>query len=109
MVLKSPAEPLGSPPDGAIAGVAHVNGEAPALAGLGSASADTDRKSRESTHIVVRAGRRLGAVASRHRGPLTVLGTLLAVGMFVFVLAGRWGQFASAATGAPWWALTAAA
>jgi uncharacterized membrane protein YbhN (UPF0104 family) len=29
--------------------------------------------------------------------------------MFVFVLAGRWGQFASAATGAPWWALTAAA
>lgn len=38
-----------------------------------------------------------------------MLGTLLAVVVLVFVLAGRWGQFASAATAAPWWALTAAA
>ncbi len=67
------------------------------------------RSPRESTHFVVRAGRRLGALAARRRGPLTAVGTLLAVGVLVFVLAGRWGQFASAAAGAPWWALTAAA
>jgi uncharacterized membrane protein YbhN (UPF0104 family) len=38
-----------------------------------------------------------------------VAGTLLGVGALVLVLAGRWGQFASAAAGAPWWALTSAA
>jgi uncharacterized membrane protein YbhN (UPF0104 family) len=58
---------------------------------------------------VLRAGQCLGTLASRRRRPLTVIGTLLAVGTLVFVLAGRWGQFASAAAGAPWWALTAAA
>jgi uncharacterized membrane protein YbhN (UPF0104 family) len=63
----------------------------------------------QSTHFVVRAGQRLGALASRRRTPLTAVGTLLAVGVLVFVLAGRWGQFVSAAEGAPWWALTAAA
>jgi uncharacterized membrane protein YbhN (UPF0104 family) len=68
-----------------------------------------ERSPRESAHLVVRAGQRLGALAARRRTPLTVLGTLLAVGVLVFVLAGRWGQFASAAAGAPWWALTAAA
>jgi uncharacterized membrane protein YbhN (UPF0104 family) len=79
----------------------------------GSSAADRDvveeRSPPESTHFVVRAGRRLGALAARRRTPLTVVGTLLAVGVLVFVLAGRWGQFASAAAGAPWWALTAAA
>jgi uncharacterized membrane protein YbhN (UPF0104 family) len=64
---------------------------------------------RESTHLVVRAAHRLGALAARRRTPLTAIGTLLAVGVLVFVLAGRWGQFASAAAGAPWWALAAAA
>ena len=68
-----------------------------------------ERSPRESTHLAVRAAQRLGALAARRRKPLTVLGTLLAVGVLVFVLAGRWGQFASAAAGAPWWALTAAA
>jgi uncharacterized membrane protein YbhN (UPF0104 family) len=63
---------------------------------------------RKSTSFVVRAGRRLGAVAKRRRGVLTAVGTLLAVGVLVLVLAGRWGQFASAAAGAPWWTLTAA-
>src|SRR5450755_3313618 len=63
----------------------------------------------ESTHLVVRAAHRLGALAARRRTSLTVIGTLLAVGVLVFVLAGRWGQFARAAAGAPWWALTAAA
>jgi uncharacterized membrane protein YbhN (UPF0104 family) len=64
---------------------------------------------RESKHFVVRAGQRVGALAARRRGLLTVVGTLLAVGVLVLVLAGRWGQFASAAVGAPWWALVAAA
>jgi uncharacterized membrane protein YbhN (UPF0104 family) len=59
-------------------------------------------------HFVVRTGRRLGAFAKRRRHVLTALGTLLAVGVFVLVLAGRWGKFASAAAGAPWWTLTAA-
>jgi uncharacterized membrane protein YbhN (UPF0104 family) len=67
------------------------------------------RRPRESTLSVVRAGRRLGALAARRRTPLTAVGTLLAVAVLVFVLAGRWGQFGSAAAGAPWWALTAAA
>jgi uncharacterized membrane protein YbhN (UPF0104 family) len=58
---------------------------------------------------VVRVGRRLGALAKRWRGPLTAVGTLLAVGVLAFVLAGRWGQFASAAAGAPWWTLVGAA
>lgn len=62
-----------------------------------------------STRLLVSAGQRLGALVSRRRGALTVLGTVLAVGVLVFVLAGRWGQFASAAAGAPWWALSAAA
>jgi uncharacterized membrane protein YbhN (UPF0104 family) len=67
------------------------------------------RSRRESKHFVVRAAQRLGALAARRRTLLTVVGTLLAVAVLVFVLAGRWGQFASAATAAPWWALTAAA
>ena len=79
----------------------------------GPSAADQDgvdeRSPRESTHLVVRAAQRLGALAARRRRPLTVVGTLLAVGVLVLVLAGRWGQFASAAAGAPWWALTAAA
>lgn len=58
---------------------------------------------------MVTAARRLGALAAGRRTPLTVVGTLLAVGVLVFVLAGRWGEFARAAIGAPWWALTAAA
>src|SRR3984885_4509246 len=68
-----------------------------------------ERSPRGSKYVVVRAGRRLGALAARRRTPLTVVGTLLAVGVLVSVLAGRWAQFARAATGAPWWALTAAA
>jgi uncharacterized membrane protein YbhN (UPF0104 family) len=67
------------------------------------------RSPRVSTHFVVRARQRLVAFAARRRTPLTVLGTLLAVGVLVFVLAGRWGRFESAAAGAAWWALTAAA
>ncbi|MEA2146043.1 MAG: hypothetical protein QOG59_1630 [Solirubrobacteraceae bacterium] len=55
------------------------------------------------------ATQRLGAFTAARRTPLTVIGTLLAAGVLVFVLAGRWGQFAKAAAGAPWWALTAAA
>jgi uncharacterized membrane protein YbhN (UPF0104 family) len=78
----------------------------------GPSIADQDvvdkRSPRESTHFVVRAGRRLGALAARRRTPLTVLGTLVAVGVLVLVLAGRWGQFASAATAAPLWALAVA-
>ncbi len=38
-----------------------------------------------------------------------MVGTLLAVGVLVLVLAGRWGQFVSAAAAAPWWMLAAAA
>lgn len=63
---------------------------------------------RASSCLVVRAGRRLGALAKRRRGVLTVVGTLLAVGVLVLVLAGRWGQFATAAADAPWWMLAAA-
>jgi uncharacterized membrane protein YbhN (UPF0104 family) len=117
MVLKSPVAPLGSPADEAIPGFARVNGGSAALSGPGvrgeHAVAGEDvvaeGSPRESNHLVVRAGRRLGAFASRRRGVLTVLGTLLAVGVLVFVLAGRWGQFASAAAGAPWWMLAGAA
>jgi uncharacterized membrane protein YbhN (UPF0104 family) len=130
MVLKSPVEPLGSPADGPTSGLARVNGDAAVLRGpdVGGEHAVADREARstartlssavdpdvdkpsprESKHFVVRAGHRLGAFASRHRGPLTVVGTLLAVGVLVFVLAGRWGQFARAAADAPWWMLTAA-
>lgn len=54
------------------------------------------------------AGRRLGALATRRRGLLPAVGTLLAVGVLVLILAGRWGQFAHAAADAPWWALAAA-
>ncbi len=78
-----------------------------------SSAADEDvveqRSPSESTHFVVRARHRLVALAARRRTLLTVVGTLLAVGVLVLVLAGRWGQFATAAAGAPWWALTAAA
>src|ERR1700731_3380506 len=80
------------------------------MSGLSAADQNAGERSPcESKHFVVRAGHRLGALASRRRTPLTAVGTLLAVGVLVFVLAGRWGQFASAAEGAPWWALTAAA
>jgi len=68
-----------------------------------------ERPLRESKLFVVRAGRRLGALANRRPRLVTAVGTLIAVGVLVFVLAGRWGQFASAATGAPWWMLSAAA
>ena len=75
-------------------------------------AADRDRvdngSRHTSTYSVVRAGRRLGALARRRRGVLTAGGTLLAAGVLAVVLAGRWGQFASAAAGAPWWTLTAA-
>jgi uncharacterized membrane protein YbhN (UPF0104 family) len=81
------------------------------MSGLSIADQDVvdTRSPRESVHFVVRAGRRLGALAARRRTPLTVVGTLLAGGVLVLVLAGRWGQFARAATAAPWWALAAAA
>jgi uncharacterized membrane protein YbhN (UPF0104 family) len=78
----------------------------------GTSAADEDVAERspcESKHCVVRAGQRVGALAARRRTPLTAVGTLLAAAVLVFVLAGRWGQFASAAEGAQWWALTAAA
>jgi uncharacterized membrane protein YbhN (UPF0104 family) len=68
-----------------------------------------EQSPRERTRFVVRAAQRLGALAGRRRGVLTAVGTLLAVGVLVLVLAGRWGQFASAAAGAPWWALASAA
>lgn len=68
-----------------------------------------ERSPRESKHFLVRAGHRLGALAARRKGPLTVVGTLLAVAVLVLVLAGRWGQFARAAMAAPWWALAVAA
>jgi len=57
---------------------------------------------------VAKASRRLGALANRRRGVLTAVGTLLVLGVLVVVLAGRWGQFARAASDAPWWMLTAA-
>jgi uncharacterized membrane protein YbhN (UPF0104 family) len=64
---------------------------------------------RARARFLLRAGQRVGALAARWRAPLTVAGGLLAVGVLVFVLAGRWGQFERAATGAPWWALVTAA
>jgi uncharacterized membrane protein YbhN (UPF0104 family) len=67
------------------------------------------RSPRGSKRFVVSAAPRLGALAARRRTQVTAVGTLLAVGVLVLVLAGRWGQFASAAAGAPWWTLTAAA
>jgi uncharacterized membrane protein YbhN (UPF0104 family) len=48
-------------------------------------------------------------LVNRRRGPLTVIGTLVLVGVLALVLAGRWSQFVSAAVGAPWWMLAAAA
>ena len=85
--------------------------KAQSISGLSAADQDVagERSPRESKYFVVRAARRLGALAARRRTALTVVGTLLAVGVLVFVLAGRWGQFAHAAAGAPWWALGAAA
>lgn len=68
-----------------------------------------ERWAGESNRFVVRAWRRLGALAARRRASLTVAGTLLVGGVLALVLAGRWGQFARAAVGAPWWALSAAA
>jgi uncharacterized membrane protein YbhN (UPF0104 family) len=115
VVLKSPVEPPGTPASGVIPGLAHVNGVEPRsrdlMSGLSAADPDVvDTCSRrESKHFVVRAGKCLGAFAARRRTLLTVVGTLLAVAVLVFVLAGRWRQFANAATAAPWWALTAAA
>jgi uncharacterized membrane protein YbhN (UPF0104 family) len=79
------------------------------MSGPSTADQDVVDKPRGSAHFLVRAWRRLVALAARRRTPLTVVGTLLAVGVLVLVLAGRWGQFARAAAGAPWWALTAAA
>jgi uncharacterized membrane protein YbhN (UPF0104 family) len=67
-----------------------------------------ERPPRESKHVVVRAAQRIGALSARRRALLTVVGTLLALGALVLVLAGRWGRFASAAVSASWWALTAA-
>lgn len=61
------------------------------------------------TELVTHSVRRLPALAGRRRGLLTAVGTLLALGVLVLVLAGRWGQLARAAGGAPWWALSAAA
>ncbi len=63
----------------------------------------------EPKRFGARTWRRLGALAAGRRTSLTVLGTLIALGVLALVLAGRWGQFAGAAVGAPWWALTAAA
>ncbi len=80
---------------------------------LGPSSADRrvvgEQSPRERTRFVVSAVQRLGALAGRRRGSLTVVGSLLGVGALVFVLTGRWGQFARAAAAAPWWELTAAA
>ena len=60
-------------------------------------------------HFAVGAAQRVGALASRYRGPLTAVGSVLAFGLLAFVLAGRWGKFAAVAAGAPIWALAAAA
>lgn len=45
--------------------------------------------------------RSLGAFATAHRGALTVVGSLGAIVVLGFVLAGRWNEFAAALTGAP--------
>ncbi len=66
-------------------------------------------RSTESRFFVVRAGQRVGALAARRRGLLTAAGAVLAVGGLGVVLIGRWGQFANAATSAPWWVLIATA
>jgi uncharacterized membrane protein YbhN (UPF0104 family) len=58
---------------------------------------------------VVSARRRVGAFIAARRTLLTAAGTLVAAGVLVLVLAGRWGQFATAASGAPWWTLAVAA
>jgi uncharacterized membrane protein YbhN (UPF0104 family) len=81
------------------------------MSGLSVAEEDAvqERSPRGSKQFVVRARQRLVALAARRRTPLTVVGTLLAMGVLVFVLAGRWGQFTSAAASAPPWALTVAA
>jgi uncharacterized membrane protein YbhN (UPF0104 family) len=108
--------PTANPPgDGSNAstrsGAACCTRKAELMSGPSAADQDVvgERSPREATHPAVRTAQRIGALAARRRKPLTVVGTLLAVGVLVLVLAGRWGQFASAAAGAPWWALTAAA
>lgn len=58
--------------------------------------------------FVVRRARRLRSFAARRRTPLTAAGTLVALGVLVLVLAGRWGEFGRAADAAPWWELAAA-
>jgi hypothetical protein len=63
----------------------------------------------KSAHFAVTAGQRLGELASRHRGPLTAVGTVLAFGILALVLAGRWGKFATVAAAAPIWMLATAA
>ena len=60
-------------------------------------------------HFAVLAAQRLGALASRYRGLLTVVGSVAALGALAFVLAGRWGKFASVAAAAPIWMLVTAA
>ncbi len=78
-------------------------------AGTADQDAVGERSRGGSTRFVVRAWRRLGALAACRRTPLTVVGTLLAIGVMAMVLAGQWGHFVKAAVGAPWWALAAAA
>ncbi len=70
----------------------------------------TSASRRESKHSAG-AGSAASAVVRQVAGarPLTAAGTLVALGVLVLVLAGRWGQFARAAGAAPWWTLTAAA
>ena len=45
--------------------------------------------------------RSVGSFAAAHRGALTVVGSLGAIVVLGFVLAGRWNEFAAALTGAP--------
>jgi hypothetical protein len=59
--------------------------------------------------LVLRATQHLRAQARRWRHPLTVVGSLLAVGAIGLLVASRWAHFARAATEAPWWILATAA
>ena len=100
MILAAPPDPVGP----------AERAETDSLTGLTTADRDPAASGprRASTLFVVTAARRLGALAKRRRGAFTAVGTLLAAGVLVLVLAGRWGQFAGAAAGAPWWMLAAA-